>query len=160
MLSTSMINAIDNIKVKIAKMNEFELTLSATHGDYDFDNILFKGGTVGMVDFEHFEIKGFPLYDLAHLIYNPLIQLYKNNKVNKSFNDYIYENQLLKKINDWFYIYSKGTSIPLEIVKMSGALVALEQQAKDYPYYRDPETFPMYTDIALQNLFINFNCKH
>lgn len=147
---------ISVLKSKIMKVDDFHLPLCAVQGDYDFDNILFNSKEVSMIDFEHFVIEGIPFYDLAHLIFNPLLISFEYSDSKLSFKEYLQQNRMLIIIDNWFKKYSKEMNIPLDIIRLIGPIIVLKQKSMSYPYYRDPNSLPMYTDIAFKSFMEDF----
>jgi len=70
-------------------MRELDIITCSVYGNYDFDNVFFTDGKVGLFDFEHLEREGAPLYDLIMLIFNPLLLKWKSSYLrNESFVKY------------------------------------------------------------------------
>ena len=59
-------------------------------------------------------------------------------------------------IDNWFKKYSKEMNIPLDIIRLIGPIIVLKQKSMSYPYYRDPNSLPMYTDIAFKSFMEDF----
>ena len=144
------------LKSKIMKVNDFSLPLCAIHGDYDIGNILFNKPAVAMVDFEHFKTEGIPFYDLSHLIFNPLLISFEYSANKLNFKEYLIQNGILEIIDRWFSEYSNAMNIPLDILRLIGPIVVLNQKSMSYPFYRDPNSYPMYTDIAFKSFIEHF----
>jgi ubiquinone/menaquinone biosynthesis C-methylase UbiE len=129
----------------IRAAEDFTLPLAAVQGDYDFyTNILFDGDKVRVVDFEHFAPEGLPFIDLATLIYHPVILNFNSTRTDKTLAEYIAKNKLTSYLDGWYELYSELTGMPLAVARLAGRLAALAQQTREYPPYRDPNTYPMY----------------
>ena len=98
------------------------------------------------MDFEHFEEEGLPFLDLASLIFNPILISYKNLKIDVSLSSFIDKNNLKGYIHKWLNLYAELLGLPMDVLKYFVQIAALEQQTKEYPYYRDPNTYPMYPE--------------
>ncbi len=136
---------IEGLLSDIQAAGDFPLPLAAVQGDYDFyTNILFDKDTVRVVDFEHFEREGPPFTDLATLIYHPIILSYNHTRTGLSLAEFMAAKGLERYIDGWYELYAELSGIPLAVVRLAGRLAALAQQTRDYPPYRDPDTYPMY----------------
>ena len=138
---------IDEIKA----LNNSSMPLCAIHGDYTFGNLLFTGSKVRVVDFEHFEPKGLPFLDLATYIFNPILMNYEL-EAGMSFHTLMDKYNLREYIVKWLRVYAELSGIPMDVLKIFAPIAALEQQTKEYPYYRNPSTFPMYPGKAFIEL--------
>ena len=153
-LSINMDSNIQELKEKVECLQGLTIPLCAIQGDYDFFcNILFGAGKAeGIVDFEHFESEGLPFLDLASLIFNPILMSYNNYKTNLPFYDFLQKNGLMSYIGKWLRLYAELSGISTKILKHFASMAALEQRTKEYPYYRDPNTLPMYSEEAFIEL--------
>ena len=79
---------------------------------------------------------------------------YSANKLN--FKEYLIQNGILEIIDRWFSEYSNAMNIPLDILRLIGPIVVLNQKSMSYPFYRDPNSYPMYTDIAFKSFIEHF----
>ena len=138
----------------IAALEGVSIPICAVHGDYHcYNNILFWGNEVRTVDFEHFEPEGRPFLDLASLIFNPILLSYKNSRGSVSLSSFIDKNKLRDYIvHKWLAQYAEISGISRDVIRFAVQLAALEQQTKEYPYYRDPQTYPMYPEKAFVEL--------
>lgn len=138
---------------KIRPLQEIEMLTCPVHGDYDFDNVLFFDGKVGLVDFEHLEKEGSPFFDLATLIFNPLIIKWKSSYLkNESLAKYLNQYGAIKKITKWLKYFCDKQQLPYSIIPVIPLIAAVEQNAKVYPSFRDPNTYPMYGENMLKEL--------
>ena len=140
----------DRIKI----MPESDILTCSIHGDYDFDNVLFFcGGGVGLVDFEHLEKEGSPFFDLATLIFNPLLIKWKSSYLrNESFAKYLNRYGAIKYITKWLRCFCDKQHILYSIIPIIPLIAAVEQNAKVYPSFRDPNTYPMYGENIFEEL--------
>jgi ubiquinone/menaquinone biosynthesis C-methylase UbiE/aminoglycoside phosphotransferase (APT) family kinase protein/uncharacterized protein YbaR (Trm112 family) len=125
-----------------------KIPLCAVHGDADFRNIIVHNGKVSIIDFELFEREGTPFLDLAALIFNPILMSHAKLKTDIPLSDYINNNHLKGYFNKWLQLYTELSGISPRLLKYLPQIAALEQRTKKYPYYRDPETFLMYSRQA------------
>ncbi len=163
-------NVPDEIKKDILTLTDRIQNISQTgiltcsvHGDYDFDNVLFfTADRVGLVDFEHLEKEGTPFFDLATLIFNPLIIKWKSSYFkNESLVKYLNQYGAIKHIIKWLEFFCDKQHLPYSIIPIIPLLAAIEQNIKVYPSFRDPNTLPMYGDSILKELLaINIDGKH
>lgn len=142
---------IEKLVEEIKTLRGLSVPICAVHGDYDFYyNILFDNSEVRVVDFEHFETEGLPFFDLATLIFNPILISYERLKMDIPLSSFI--NDLKSHIHEWLNLYAELSGVPKQILKIFAPIAALEQQTKEYPYYRDPHTYPMYRGKAFIEL--------
>lgn len=149
---------IFELKNKIKTMSEIDILNCAIHGDYDFDNILFfSDGRIALVDFEHLEKEGSPFFDLATLIFNPLIMKWKSSYLsNEPLENYLYQYGAIKYISNWLKYFCDKHQLPYSIIPIIPLLAAVEQNTKIYPSFRDPNTYPMYGENILKT-FLSIN---
>ena len=132
-------------RIKKLTAMDVKIPVCAVHGDYDFYcNILFDKNNISVVDFEHLECKGLPFLDLANLIFNPIIMCYEK-RGGDSLSSFIDNHNIRGYIISWLKLYSELSGINLEILKALPQIAALEQRTKKYPYYRNPQTYPIYS---------------
>ncbi len=143
------------LKDKTRIMSEIDILTCSVHGDYDFDNVLFfADGRVGLIDFEHLEKDGSPFFDLATLIFNPLIMKWQSSYLrNESFDSYLNEYGAIKYVVKWLKYFCDEQQISSSIIPMIPLIAAVEQNIKSYPLFRDPNTYPMYGEDMLKEFF-------
>ena len=143
------------LKDKIKIMSEIDVLTCSVHGDYDFDNVMFFADDgVSLVDFEHLEKEGLPFFDLATLIFNPLIMKWKSSYLkNESFAKYLNQYGAIKYIIKWLKCFCDEHCMPYSIISIVPLIAAVEQNTKVYPSFRDPNTFPMYGEDMLKEFF-------
>jgi len=144
---------IKRLTEEIKRLEGLSLPICAVHGDYDLGNLLIDRNRVNIVDFEHFENEGLPFFDLAALIFDPILMSYENLKTEIPFSSFIDKNNLMTYIHKWLYLYSELSGISIDLLQFLAQIATLEQQTKEYPYYRDPNTYPMYPEKAFIGLF-------
>lgn len=119
------------------------LPLCAVHGDFDFwANILFDNHGVKVVDFEGFQPVGLPFCDLTTLIYHAIITSY-SKPVEREVSLSVFIDRFSGYIHQWAKFYSDLSGISLNIVQHFSHIAVLEQMTKVYPYYRDPNSYPL-----------------
>lgn len=144
---------IKRLTEEIKRLEGLSIPICAVHGDYDFYyNILFNRNEVNVVDFEHFEPEGLPFLDLATLIVNQILINYETLKIDVPLTSFIDKNNLMAYIHKWLYLYSELSGISIDLLQFLVQIATLEQQTKEYPYYRDPNTYPMYPEKAFTKL--------
>ena len=150
---------IDKLHAEVQNLDGLSIPICSVHGDYDYYyNILTNDVRVNVVDFEHFEIEGLPFLDLATLIFNPILMNDEFVNSNLDISSFISRHGLNKYLTDWMNLYANLSGISINIVRLFAKIAALEQQTKDYPYYRNPSTFPMYNEgIFLDILSLDFD---
>jgi hypothetical protein len=112
------------------------------HGDFDFyENIRFDGDFPKVVDFEAFQREGLPFYDLATLIYHPILMSYW--KLQEDVPLSVYINNFSAYIKDWLQLYSRLSGMPMRVVRFFVQIAVLEELTREFPYYRDPKTYLM-----------------
>jgi ubiquinone/menaquinone biosynthesis C-methylase UbiE len=141
------------IRLSIDWLVKFRRFTVGTHGDFDFyTNVLFDGDKLRVVDFESFSHGGSPLYDLATLIYHPMLISYKHSSSNVSLSAYI--DLFTPYIQKWAVLYSQLTSTPMTTVQNLARVAVEEHRTRKCPYYRNPNSFLM-NDQPVQVELIN-----
>lgn len=121
------------------------IPLCAVHGDFDFyTNILFDNRKAQVVDFESFCPEGLPALDLTMLIFNAIIVSYRRCAEHGWDSLSMFIDRFSTYIRQWMALYSSLSGISLSVVQYFPHIAVLEQMAKDYPYYRDPESYPLH----------------
>jgi len=142
---------VSGLRDRIDMMPETDILTCSIHGDYDFGNMLFfTDGKSGLVDFEHVEKKGAPFFDLATLIFNPLIMKWESSYLkNEPFSEYLNQYGAVKYVKNWLEFYCDRQHMPYSIIPFIPIISAFEQNLKVYPEFRDPNTYPMYRENML-----------
>ena len=143
---------IEELLEEVKTLRGLSIPICAVQGDYDLGNLLIHKNRVSIVDFEHFETEGLPFFDLANLIFNPIIMSYNNLKMDIPLLSFIDKNNLKGYIHKWLNLYAELSGPPMALLRYFVQIAALEQQTKEYPYYRDPNTYPMYPEKAFNEL--------
>ncbi|HEY41120.1 MAG TPA: methyltransferase domain-containing protein [Dehalococcoidia bacterium] len=151
-LTEEVDSRIGDLVQAIEKLDGLRIPVCAVHGDYDLCNLLFSGDRVSIVDFEHFESEGLPFFDLANLIFNPIILSYTNMKTSDSLLGTIARSNLENYIGRWLALYQRLSGLPAQLLELIGPLSVMEQNTKAYPYYREPRTYPMWGETMLNEL--------
>lgn len=143
-----------SLKDRIELMPEIDISSCSVHGDYDFNNILFvKDGKMGLIDFEHLEKNGYPFFDLATLIFNPLIMKWKSSVIkDESFVVYLNKYGGMKYVVKWLKYYCDKRNMPHSLIPIIPSIAVIEQNTKTYPPSRNPDTYPMYGESDLKNV--------
>ncbi|MFA5878127.1 MAG: class I SAM-dependent methyltransferase [Candidatus Staskawiczbacteria bacterium] len=152
LLNDRVLKLTEEIREKVRLFGKEELALCLGHGDYDLCNILTLGDKINIVDFEHMEEKGLPFFDLGNLLFSPLVAQWKKVGGGLKLKEFSEIYGWSGKIYKWVKYYSEISGIPMDILKFLPPLVALEQNAKEYPKYRDPYTYPMYGEKILEEM--------
>ncbi len=144
--------ALLSLKDRIELMPEIDISSCSVHGDFDFDNVLFfQDGKAGLVDFEHIEKDGSPFFDLATLIFNPLIMKWKSSYVkDESFAAYLNKYGSIKYVVKWLKYFCDKRNMPHSIIPTIPLIAVVEQNIKKYPSSRDPNTYPLYGESMLK----------
>lgn len=149
-LTNDIKDTIQWLKKDMERFKGLTIPLSGQHGDYDlFYNISFNNGNVQLFDFEHFEREGLPFLDLATLVFNPILVSYEHKNTG-SLSAVLNKYDLKHNINKWFGLYAKLSGIPEDLLRYVPHFAALEQKTKEYPSYRNPDTFPI--NMAFEEL--------
>ena len=146
--------ALLSLTERVKLLPEIEFTCCSTHGDYDTHNILFvHKGKAGLIDFEHLEKTGYPFFDLATLIFHPLLIKWKTGVMHdKPFAAYLKKYGIMKYVVDWLKYYCDKRTLPHSLIPIIPSLAVIEQNTKVYPPSRNPDTFPMYGESALKEV--------
>ena len=81
--------------------------------------------------------------DLATYVFNPILMNYEL-EAGMPFHSLMNKYNLRDYIVKWLKLYADLSGIHRDLLKLFAPIAALEQQTKEYPYYRNPSTFPMY----------------
>ena len=73
-------------------------------------------------------------------------------KTDIPLSSFIDKNNLKGYIQKWLNLYAELSGLSMDLLKCFAQIAALEQQTKEYPYYRDPNTYPMYPEEAFTEL--------
>ena len=136
----------------IERLDGLRIPVCAVHGDYDLCNLLYSGDRVSIVDFEHFESEGLPFFDLANLIFNPIILSYTNMRTRDNLLAVIAKSNLESYIRRWLALYQELSGLPAQLLELIGPISVMEQNTKVYPYYREPQTYPMWGEAMMKEL--------
>jgi hypothetical protein len=152
-LSRKVNIGIKNLFQDIKSIKNLSIPICSVHGDYDFFyNILFDTNGAKLLDFEHFETEGLPFLDLASLIFNPLLMNDNFLASGLDLSHFIKEQGVSDLLINWLNLYAQLSGISNETIKLFGKFAVLEQQTKNYPFYRDPTTFPLYNEKIFLDL--------
>ena len=153
-LTPRSIELLDGFALKLKGMDDMNIQLTAVHGDYDFDNVLTTpDGKTALLDFEHLEEEGTPLFDIATLMLNAPIHKWRSSySRNMKFSQYLKCYGAQTYIKRWLGDYSKATGIGLDVLRELARFGVVEQNIKKYPEYRDPETYPIYGPRMIEEL--------
>ncbi len=145
-------DSIDRLLQELQSYKDTKVSLVAQHGDFDVCNVLKKQSEIFIVDFEHTEFNKLPFFDLANLIFSPLISEWKSTAIDISLTQYIHTSGWKVYLDNWLATYAAKTNMTVEFVKLAMRLAVLEQNAKKYPHTRDPYDYPMYGQDSLEAL--------
>jgi SAM-dependent methyltransferase len=162
-LSPAVNSSLASLQAAIEKLPQRDVLVCAVHGDYDFDNVLFSpDGRIALVDFEHVEKQGLPFFDLALLIFNPLLMKWERSRhKDGSFAKYLNDCGAMDYIADWLELFCDFHALPHSLVPVIPLAAAVEQNTKSYPEFRNPDTYPMYgVDIVLEFQSIRFKRQY
>jgi len=152
LLNDHISQLIRNLREKIKTLGNANLPLCFEHGDYDLCNILISGDSINIVDFEHAEQGKLPFFDLGNLLFSPLVAQFKKIGRGATLNEFAAAYGWSKKMREWIGYYSEISGVPIKILRLLPALAVLEQNAKNYPVWRDPYTYPMYGDNIIEEM--------
>lgn len=124
-------------------LGDVDVPLVGVHGDFDFfDNILFDGDGVRVVDFEHFERSGQPWLDLATLVLVPVL-VSREYLGGMALDAVLRTSRLEASLATWLARYAGAMGWPRALARLLPALGGLQCHAKAYPAHRDPRTMPL-----------------
>ena len=155
-LSKTNNNVKDHLKKfenELKDLKDIKIPICAEHGDYDLCNIQIIDGICNLFDFEHFIEEGRPFFDLANLLFN----IFLANESLKG-KDHKYACDIFKNVEVKYFIreklilYSRLSGMPKEVLNLMGPISVLEHRNRKFPFYRDPKTYPIYKDDALDIL--------
>ena len=144
---------ISRLRKEVERLEGTYVPLCAIHRDFDLPyNMLFDEHGVRIMDFEHSEPEGLPFLDLITLLFDPMLLSYEGQRENLSLQELLTVNNLRNYLAEWVGLYADLTGISSELLRLATPLAALEQKSKDYPYYRNPDSFPINKDPAFSEL--------
>lgn len=136
------------------------VNLCAVHGDFDFySNILNKDNKVHLVDFEHFQKEGLPFYDLITLIFHPFLMEYKRVNPESSFTEFLTRVNGVEFIKRCISYYVSLARVDKKISPYILTFALLEQNAKEYPFYREESSYPL-RDVGLFLELLNLDLEN
>jgi len=137
-------NAIAGLNKQLAALGPVTLPICMQHGDFDFYNLIRTPSGLVVLDFEHVADQALPLFDLANLVFQPLLQEWRNNQQGISLRDYAATTGWSGYLTAWLRRYSREADVPMALLSLLPALGVIEQNAKRYPKHRNPYDFSMY----------------
>ncbi len=140
------------VQEKIGALNGILAPLCMQHGDYDLCNMLSDGGKINVIDFEHSEKTGLPFFDLANLLFNPLLTQWKEIGNGANLKEFAEAHGWSPKIRGWLKYYSEISGVRADILNFLPSLAALEQNCKEYPSSRNAASYPMYGKDSLKQM--------
>jgi ubiquinone/menaquinone biosynthesis C-methylase UbiE/uncharacterized protein YbaR (Trm112 family) len=152
MLTENALSGIEQLRKEIDLLGDFDLPVCFQHGDYDLCNLLASSDELFLVDFEHSKNDALPFFDLGNILFNTLIAEWKKYEGKIPFNEYLASYGWAAYIKKWIKYYSASSGLPMEILRFLSPIAVLEQNAMNYPVYRDPYTYPMYGKRSLETL--------
>lgn len=153
MLTNNIGKSIELLQKEIQSVKGLKLPLCMQHGDYVLEsNFLISGRKINLVDFEHAQGAKLPFLDIAMLLFHSLLAQWRNIGSGQRLSDFARAYGWTNQIRKWCEYYSDSSKISMKILEFLPALAVLEQNAKNYPSSRDPYTFPMYGEDALDAL--------
>lgn len=135
---------IGQVKDVISAEKNFAVSMGFGHGDYDLCNFLYDKKVIHLVDFEHSENEALPFFDIANLLLSPLLIQWRKLGQGKSLAQFADEYGWTNQLQKWLMYYAECSRIPLRVLLLLPQIAILEQNAKQYPAYRNPHTYPMY----------------
>ena len=152
MLTEGILSGVEQLKKEVALLGDFELPICFQHGDYDLCNLLKADNKLFLIDFEHSRSNALPFFDLGNILFSTLLAEWKRNEGKISFKEYLASYGWMPYIQKWIKYYSVVSDLPVKILRVLPAIVALEQNTMNYPSYRDPYSYPMYGKCSLETL--------
>lgn len=152
MLTENALSSIEQLRKEIDLLGDFDLPICFQHGDYDLCNLLESDEKLFLVDLEHSKNNASPFFDLGNILFNTLVAEWKRYEGKIPFKEYLASYGWESYIQSWIKYYSVSSGLPMEILRFLPPIAVLEQNAMNYPVYRDPYTYPMYGKRSLETL--------
>ena len=137
---------------ELGSCEDTELALCMQHGDFDVCNLFTTSDRLVVLDFEHAEREGLATFDLANLVFNPLLQEWRDNSRGLSIPDYASSTGWNDHLRRWVSHYGARCGLPKAAVALLPALGVVEQNGKRYGANREPHDYPMYGQQPLQQM--------
>lgn len=137
-------SAIEKLKQQCQALGNVAVPVVMAHGDFDVCNLINVKQKLMVVDFEHTEMQSLPFFDLANLIFSPLLTEWKVSGQAQSLADYAKVSGWQPYLKQWLQEYATKSGMDSRLVKLLPQIAAIEQNAKKYPDYRDPYDYPMF----------------
>lgn len=152
MLTENALSSIERLRKGIDLVGDFDLPICFQHGDYDLCNLLESDEKLFLVDFEHSKNNASPFFDLGNILFNTLVAEWKRYEGKIPFKEYLASYGWESYMQSWIKYYSVSSGLPMQLLRFLPAIAVLEQNAMNYPDYRDPYTYPMYGERSLEAL--------
>ncbi len=126
--------------------------VAMVHGDFDVVNLARTATGVTLIDFEDASLEGLPFVDLGNLILNPLLVQWSHASQRQMVTTYARKSGWAEWVGKWVDRYGKMTGTPSLVLRHFPALAALQQNAYQFPAWRDARTYPMFGPDVLDEL--------
>lgn len=144
---------LNTLSTILENLGDDSIPLCMQHGDFDICNLLFREQQIYVIDFEHIEENALPFFDLANLIYSPLLAEWRDNDSEMNLKDYAATTRWQAYLDKWLAYYEENTTgISPQLLKLLPVFAVIEQNAKSYPVNRDPHDYPMFGEKSLHAL--------
>ncbi len=109
----------EKVMKEFSNIDKRSVNISASQGDFDFDNIVFDNGSPKILDWEDFKSDSHPFLDAEFMIFNTALYFYRNVEHIESFKKFFSVNSNTRVIAESYltdYCKFLGVNIGLFLV--------------------------------------------
>lgn len=150
--SSGLDEKLHNFAAALKGIPEAAIPRCMQHGDFDVCNLYMTSRGLVVMDFEHATADGLATFDIANLLFSPLILEWKHDSQERSLRSYAMATGWNDYLCHWIRLYAKASRMSIAVLERLPAIGAIEQNAKTYPAHRDPYDYPMFGRTALEQL--------
>lgn len=151
-LSVDIIEGLNNFDLEIAKMGQFNILLCGVHGDFNLCNLKLIDSKMHVFDWELFSAKGSPVFDLSNLLLNIFLINYDYKMGSRSAGEILEEPLAKEFLRNKLSYYNRLSGIPKDLLYLIGPISVIEHYLREYPYYRNPDSYPLRKRKTLESL--------
>lgn len=149
LLSPAVQKLVELFSAKLASLPRAGIPICMEHGDFDLCNLLGDPPSLALVDFEHAEEEGLQFFDLGNLIFSPLVTQWKTGRRRLTIEEYARQSGWMPFLQAWVARYAELSGMSTALLELLPGLTAIEQNAKRFPAWRDPFSYPMFGEEVL-----------
>ena len=145
-------NSRTALSERLRSLRGHEVPVCMQHGDFDVCNLYAARDRLVILDFEHAVKEGLATFDLANLIFNPLLLEWQDGRRKLTIPDYAASTSWAPYFRSWVRRYAERSGMSPEALSLLPVLGVIEQNAKRYPSHRNPSDYPMFGSDSLRDM--------